>query len=710
MTMNTAPWRRRLAAISVPLLAATCLAVVTSTQEETFSVVTPTRIMPLGDSITRGTGSSWGDGYRLPLTQSMVLERYTSDVVGSRNNGPPWLYDRNHGGYGGYGIDDIAGIVTADLNAHRPDYVLLMIGSNDVQWNWHLDTAPERLGALIDRITDTLPATTVVVASITPLKDPVMDANARLYNSFIPGIVQARAAAGKRVAFVDMYPVITLDDLVDNVHPNNTGYAKLSEAWAEKVATLRSVPPPASTRSCPCSIWAESDAPTTPQVSTTTAAEVGVKFRTEKDGFITALRFYKGPDNAGPHVASLWKAISDSSTYTSSSTTMTGTLLASGTVTSGTGSGWQEVVLSTPVAVQAHTLYFASYYAPSGRYAADAGYFRDREIVHSPLRLPSQSSIDGNGFIRGGSPGLPQPNPQGDTNYWVDVVFVPASPAAPASVTATAVSTSRIDVSWSGVTQATGYRVERSADASLWSTLADVAGGVTSYSDSGLPSATTFYYRVVVLSNGAESAPSTAASATTEAIPVPNAPASMTATAVSSTQINVAWGNVTGETGYRVERSVGGATWSAVATTAADVTSYANTGLASATTYSYRVVAFNASGDSQPSPVATATTQTAADTIPPTSPAGLRASSAKGKANLSWDVSTDAGGSGLAGYTIWRSTSGALGPFVAIRTIAGTSYSDTGVTRGVTYWYRVTAADGAGNQSEPSNTVSAKPK
>jgi chitodextrinase len=47
---------------------------------------------------------------------------------------------------------------------------------------------------------------------------------------------------------------------------------------------------------------------------------------------------------------------------------------------------------------------------------------------------------------------------------------------------------------------------------------------------------------------------------------------------------------------------------------------------------------------------------------------------------------------------------------VAIRTIAGTSYSDTGVTRGVTYWYRVTAADGAGNQSEPSNTVSAKPK
>ena len=617
MLTITPAGRRRLITVCVSLLLGiTCAAAVTTALGDIFSIVTPARIMPVGDSITRGTGSGWGEGFRLPLVQRMIVGRYTSDFVGAANHGPPWLYDRNHDGFGGYGIDDITNRIAADLNTHRPDYVLLMIGSNDIQWEWHLDTAPDRLSALIDLITQTRPTANVLVASITPLTDPVMDANARLYNAAIPGIVQAKADAGKRVSFVDMYPVLTVNDLVDNVHPNDAGYAKLAAAWADAVARVRPAPPAASARNCPCSIWGAGDTPGTPQVTTTTAAEVGVKFRTEKAGFITAVRFYKGADNAGPHEARLWKAISDGSTYTTSSTTMTGTLLANGTVTSGASSGWQEVVFAAPVPVQAHTLYFATYYAPFGRYAADVGYFRDREIVNSPLRLPSQGSIDGNGFIRAGSPGLPQPSPQGDTNYWVDVVFVPASPVA-TTVTATAVSASQINLSWSAVTNATGYRVERSPDSTTWSALGTVASGVTSYSDTGLAAATTYYYRIIAISNGTESAPSASASATT-----------------------------------------------------------------------------------------------LGDATPPTTPTGLKAASAKGKVNLSWTGSTDAGGSGLAGYRVWRSTSGTAGVFALIGTTAATStsYTDGSVTGHTDYWYRVTAFDGGGNQSQPSNTVAARPK
>jgi fibronectin type 3 domain-containing protein/lysophospholipase L1-like esterase len=768
-----------------------------------FVVVTPERIMALGDSITRGTGSAWGDGFRLPLVKRMVVGRYTSDMVGAVNSGPPWLYDRHHDGFGGYGIDDIMNVVATDLNAFRPDYVLLMIGSNDVQSNFHLDTAPDRLNALIDRITDTRPTAKVIVASITPLSNPVMDANARLYNAAIPGIVQAQADAGKHVSFVDMYPLLTLADLSDGVHPNDGGYAKLAAAWAAKLAELRSAPPPISTRSCPCSIWDPSDAPATQQVGTTTSAEVGVKFRAEKDGFITGIRFYKGPDNAGPHVASLWKAISDSSTYTPSSTTISGTLLAQGTVTSGSDPGWQDVVFATPVPVQAHALYFASYYAPFGKYAADVGYFRDREIVHSPLRLPSQSSMNGNGFIKVGGQGLPSlPSPTLDTNYWVDVVFVPIQPLKPATVTVTAVSASAIDVSWGAVADATGYRLERSSDDANWSTLASVATGITSYRDTELAPATTYYYRVIAISNGIESAPSGSASATTKPLPPespssvtasavstsqidvawstvtnatgyrverstdgstwgavtitssgvttysntglqpattysyrviatnaggdsppspvatattvslpPSAPASVTATAVSSTQINVAWSAVTNATGYRVERSTDGTTWGAVTTTSSGVTTYSNTGLQPATTYSYRVIATNAGGDSPPSLVASATTHALADTVAPTAPTLLKAASPKGKINLSWTGSTDAGGSGLAGYKVWRSTS-ASGVFATIATItaASTSYTDAAVTANLTYWYRLTAFDGAGNESQPSNTTSGTPK
>jgi predicted phage tail protein len=170
----------------------------------------------------------------------------------------------------------------------------------------------------------------------------------------------------------------------------------------------------------------------------------------------------------------------------------------------------------------------------------------------------------------------------------------------------------------------------------------------------------------------------------------------------------VAWSNVAGETGYRLERSLEGITWTVVTTTGADVTAYSNSGLLPATTYHYRVVAFNSGGDSPSSAVASATTPGDADTTPPSAPGGLKATVAKGKVNLSWSGSTDTGGSGLAGYHVWRSTGGPSSTFTVIATIGSTSYSDTAITGNVDYWYYVTAVDGAGNQSQPSNIVAVK--
>jgi fibronectin type 3 domain-containing protein len=159
-----------------------------------------------------------------------------------------------------------------------------------------------------------------------------------------------------------------------------------------------------------------------------------------------------------------------------------------------------------------------------------------------------------------------------------------------------------------------------------------------------------------------------------------------------------------------VERSTDAASWASLAQLAGGVTSHSDTGLASGTTYHYRVVATNIGGDSPPSPVATATTEAAGDLIAPSAPTGLGAAAAKRKVNLSWSASTDAGGSGLAGYRVWRGTAGSSGPFSPIATTTTASYSDTTVTSKVTYWYRVTAFDGAGNESQPSGVVAATPK
>jgi hypothetical protein len=100
------------------------------------------------------------------------------------------------------------------------------------------------------------------------------------------------------------------------------------------------------------------------------------------------------------------------------------------------------------------------------------------------------------------------------------------------------------------------------------------------------------------------------------------------------------------------------------------------------------------------------TTVPAADTTPPSTPGALAATAGKRKITLSWSASTDAGGSGLAGYEIYRSNSSG-GPFTIVAKTTATNYTNVGLTRNRTYWYYAKAYDGAGNRSLPSNTASA---
>jgi hypothetical protein len=99
---------------------------------------------------------------------------------------------------------------------------------------------------------------------------------------------------------------------------------------------------------------------------------------------------------------------------------------------------------------------------------------------------------------------------------------------------------------------------------------------------------------------------------TQAAASVPSAPSNLTASAVSASQINLAWAdNSTDETGFKIEQSTSTIPWTQIATVGANVTSYSNTGLLPLTTYTYRVRATNAVGDSAYSSTASATTQAA---------------------------------------------------------------------------------------------------
>jgi lysophospholipase L1-like esterase len=191
------------------------------------------RVMPLGDSITDGFNVP--GGYRIELWQKLVAGGYTVDFVGSQYNGPADLGDHDHQGHSGWWIHQIDANIVTWLQATTPRTVLLHIGTNDIINN--STGAPDRLATLIDHITSTAPNAEVFVATIVTLS--ANDAGVRAYNAAIPGIVQTRAAAGRRVHLVDMYSALTTADLADGIHPNAGGYAKMATVWYN---ALRSVP------------------------------------------------------------------------------------------------------------------------------------------------------------------------------------------------------------------------------------------------------------------------------------------------------------------------------------------------------------------------------------------------------------------------------------------------------------------------------------
>jgi hypothetical protein len=157
------------------------------------------------------------------------------------------------------------------------------------------------------------------------------------------------------------------------------------------------------------------------------AIELGVKFQPDRNGFITGVRYYKSSSNTGTHVGNLWSS--------------TGTLLASATFTGESGSGWQQVNFSSPVAVTANTTYVASYHTNTGFYAADQNSFATN-IGNPPVRALASAGNGGNGvYIYGSGSAFPT-NSWNSTNYWVDVVFNTTAQLPTATPTPTAAPTS----------------------------------------------------------------------------------------------------------------------------------------------------------------------------------------------------------------------------------------------------------------------------
>ena len=267
------------------------------------------------------------------------------------------------------------------------------------------------------------------------------------------------------------------------------------------------------------------------------------------------------------------------------------------------------------------------------------------------------------------------------------IEVVAAPPAAPSNLTATAASPSQINLSWTASSiPGVIYDVFRSTTSGFTPSSANqiaTATGTT-YADTGLAVNTTYYYVVEASNASGTSAPTPQASATTIAIPV--APTNLTATAASSSQINLSWmASVTSGVTYTVLRN-----GTAVAS-GLNGTTYTDTGLTASTSYSYTVEAVNAGGTSPASNTATAITL--AEGCTTNCGTDVLAISAGGPAagNFAADEDFNGGNASATGATI--NTSGVTNPapqsVYQHQRFGNFTYTLPGLTVGATYTVRL---------------------
>ena len=257
---------------------------------------------------------------------------------------------------------------------------------------------------------------------------------------------------------------------------------------------------------------------------------------------------------------------------------------------------------------------------------------------------------------------------------------------APSSLTATPSGENTINVAYTdNSSHETEYSIERSSDSgSTWGQVGTVGANVTSYSDTTTVPGISYEYRARAGNGVTFSAYSNTATAENTL----NAPTSLTAVEANETTINLSWtDNSANEDHYYVEHSADGVTFSALATIAANSTTYADSTLSAGTIKYYRVRAGLGSYFSSYS-------NTANDTTPVLAPSALSVTvdSTETKLNLSWTVNS---ASGSVVTKVERSTDNSTWSLAATVAFGTAVYQDTGLNGGTLYYYRIRSAVGS---------------
>ena len=331
-----------------------------------------------------------------------------------------------------YGSNYGQGTATHHLTLYRAASGALVFGAGTVQWSWGLDdvhdrgsapVSPAMQQAMVNLMADmgvqpaSLQGGLSAAAASTDTVAPSSSITSPATGTVVaPGTVEiqgtAADAGGGRVGAVEVsvdgstwHPATGRDSWRYAWTPSATGPVTLRARAADDSGNLGSataVTVSVGSKGCPCSLFG--DAPLGASGNDGAPIEVGVRFRADDDGFVTALRYYRGASWSGTRTGHLWTAA--------------GTQLAEATFVGDALPGWHQVALSSPVHVTKDTTYVASYYSSDGSYSAAPGFFTTA-FDAAPLHAPASP----NGvYVYGG--GFPTQTTAANANYAADVVFV----------------------------------------------------------------------------------------------------------------------------------------------------------------------------------------------------------------------------------------------------------------------------------------------
>lgn len=695
--------------------------VFTQAQAQTY------RVLPLGNSITVGWNGAVPPmdeaiSFRDTLFEQLTTEGYLFDFVGHTTAGSVFLSDPEHGAISGFrgqdvlrmlqdGYDDLNNVpITTPigrpyLDQYPADIILLHIGTNDISEG----EAPsaDDVEAILDEIdlwelSSGNPVTVFVARIIDRTDSPLLSFQTQRYNDSIDVMLADRADPD--VFVVDMEEGAGIDYGTemdgDGVHPLQSALDKMGVGMYTTMDDYLSLLPLTPET---FSLGGETSSSIQLSWSDLSSNETGFEIERSLTGLggEFSLVHTTGTDATSYNDTGLEDEIlyyyriraingDGPSLYTSIESTSTlmglpaapSTLANAGVTASSVSLTWSdnsdnesgfEIQRSTTGLPFSYVSIFtasanATSYTNTGLNEATTYYYRVRAI-----------------------------NLAGESGY-SNVVSATTSlspPAAPTGLSAGSITASTVEMSWTDVaSNETNYIVQRSTNGVAYSNVQTLGANITTWTDTGRPDNTTYYYRVYAR-NGAGSSTYSNVLRVTTLLAIPDAPDNLAVEGFTATSIEISWDdNSDNESGFEIERAPGSspASFTLIHTTGIGSTGYDDTGLDELTTYYYRVRAINLAGESSYSNVVSATTALGM----PAAPTGLTEESVTSSSvEMSWtDVATNE-----SNYIVQRSLNG--GSYTTVRLLPAntTSWTDTGRDDNTTYYYRVYARNATGNSS-----------